>query len=199
MVMPDAPYPAHVSRGRLRKLFDQAWQRARARRRRLLWFGLLAAVIIFAIAAVAQQASHGPGTTGTPAVSHLPLSLRIAPSAAAKHDRIVVTITAAHATGAFGRVRRGYYTEAQRVRPDIACVNNRSGYFPATAAGNQVRAALDPAQGDGGPEGWCPGAYRGTVSFAEGFNCASVQGPCHPPPGFPHRSTIVARFSYRVH
>lgn len=199
MVTPDTPYPTHGSRGRLRRLFDEAWQRARARRRRLLGFGLFSAMIIVAIAAVARQASRGPGTTRAPAVSHLPLSLRIAPSAAGKHDRIVVTITAAHATGAVGKVRRGYYMEAQRVRPGIGCINNRSASFPDTTAGNLVRTALDPAQGDGGPEGWCSGAYRGTVSFTEGFNCAAVQGPCHPRPGFPHSNTVVARFSYRVH
>jgi hypothetical protein len=45
-----------------------------------------------------------------------------------------------------------------------------------------VRAVLDPARGEGGPEGWCPGLFRGTVTYFEGFA----------------RKRVVARFSFRV-
>lgn len=198
MAMPNASSATHRSHRRLSELFDEAWQHARRRWRRLIVFGL-AATGVAAIIVLAQHNNQGPRGGGIPAGSHLPISLRVARSVTGIHDRIVVTITAGHTTGVFGKVRRGYSMEAQSVRPQVACVNNRSGYFPNTAIGGRVRAALDPAQGDGGPLGWCPGLYRGTVSFIEGFNCASVEGSCLPPAGFPHRSVIVARFSYRVH
>ena len=195
MAMPNAVSPTDPSRGRVRKLFDEAWQRARARRRRLLEVGILAALVIAGAAVVAHNPR--PRATGIPGVSHLPSQLRFAASVTGKHDHVIVTITARHATGVFGKVRRSYYLAAQRVQPQIDCVNNRSSGFPDSSAGNSVQAALDPADGDGGPEGWCPGLYRGTVTYTVGFACPA-QGACHPPTGFPHRSTIVARFSYRV-
>lgn len=130
-------------------------------------------------------------------MSHAPIQPRLSASVTGPHDRVIVTFIARHATGVFGNVRRSYSVEAQRVQPQIACVNNRSGGFPDSSAGNRVQAALDPANGEGGPEGWCPGLYRGTVVYTAAFACPA-RNPCHPPRGFPHRSNIVARFSYRV-
>ncbi len=157
--------------------------------------GVLAALIIAGAAVVAHN--HRPRATGIPGVSHLPSQLRLAASVTGKHKRVVVTITARQATGVFGKVRRSYDLAAQRVQPQSDCVNNRSSGFPDSSAGSRVQAALDPARGDGGPEGWCPGLYEGTVTYTVGFACPA-QGACHPPTGFPHRSAIVARFAYHV-
>jgi hypothetical protein len=83
------------------------------------------------------------------------------------------------------------------VRPASGCVNNRDRRFPDRRAGARVRAVLDPARGEGGPQGWCRGRFRGTVSFTEAFACPA-RGRCRPPPRFPTRSVVVARFSLRV-
>jgi hypothetical protein len=76
-------------------------------------------------------------------------------------------------------------------------VNNRDRTFPVRAAGASVRAVLDPARGEGGPEGWCRGAFRATVTYTEAFACPP-NGACHPPHGFPTRTVLVARLSFRV-
>jgi hypothetical protein len=121
----------------------------------------------------------------------------VTPSAGGRHDRFAVTITAGHATGAFGQTRRSYVAEAHAARPASGCVNNRDRVFPERRAGARVRAVLDPARGEGGPEGWCRGAFRGTVTYLEGFACPPA-GRCHPPRGFPTRRVVVARFTFRV-
>jgi hypothetical protein len=76
-------------------------------------------------------------------------------------------------------------------------VNNRDRALDDGPARARVSADLDPARGDGGPEGWCPGRFRATVTYVEGFACPPG-GRCHPPPGFPARSRVVAQFSFRV-
>jgi len=106
-------------------------------------------------------------------------------------------MTSRRSTGVFGRTRRTYIAEAHSVRGASGCVNNRDRTFPARPAGTRVRAALDPARGEGGPEGWCRGVFRGTVSYVEAFACPPA-GTCHPPYGFPTRTLLVARFSFRV-
>jgi hypothetical protein len=121
----------------------------------------------------------------------------VAPSVAAKHDRVTVAITIPRAAGVFGRTRRAYVAEAHAVHPRSGCVNNRDRVFPDGRAGARVRARLDPARGEGGPAGWCRGLFRGTVTFVEGFACPPA-GTCRPPPGFPTRSRVVARFVFRV-
>jgi hypothetical protein len=121
----------------------------------------------------------------------------VTPSAGGRHDRFAVTITAGHATGVFGRTRRSYVAEAHAARPASGCVNNRDRVFPERRAGARVRALLDPARGEGGPEGWCRGAFRGTVTYLEGFACPPA-GRCRPPRGLPTRQVVVARFTFRV-
>jgi hypothetical protein len=83
----------------------------------------------------------------------------------------------------FGRTRRAYIADAHAVHPASGCVNNRDRSFPVARAGTRARAALDPARGEGGREGWCPGRYRGTVTYVEGFACPA-KGAYRPPPGF---------------
>ena len=83
------------------------------------------------------------------------------------------------------------------MHPASGCVNNRDRVFRERSAGARVRAVLDPARGEGGPEGWCRGRFRGTVTYAEAF-ARPPTGRCHPPRGFPTRKVVVARFSFRV-
>lgn len=127
----------------------------------------------------------------------LAAAVAVSPSAGHRHDRFTVAITSGHATGVFGRTRRSYVAEAHAVRPASGCVNNRDRVFPDRHAGARVRAVLDPARGEGGPEGWCRGRFRGTVTYAEAFACPAA-GTCHPRHGFPTRTVVVARFSFRV-
>jgi hypothetical protein len=76
-------------------------------------------------------------------------------------------------------------------------VNNRDRGFPATPSGRRVRAVLDPALGEGGPEGWCPGTFKSTITYSRAFACPATRA-CHPPPSFPQRPRVVSRFSFRV-
>jgi hypothetical protein len=46
------------------------------------------------------------------------------------------------------------------------CVNPRDRVFADRRTDARVRAVLDPARGEGGPEGWCRGRFRGTVTLA---------------------------------
>ena len=121
----------------------------------------------------------------------------VTPASGGRHDRFAVTITAGHATGVFGRTRRSYFAEAHAVRGASGCVNNRDRVIAAGRAGARVRAVLDPARGEGGPEGWCRGAFRGTVTYLEAFACPPA-GRCRPPRGFPTQKVVVARFTFRV-
>jgi len=113
------------------------------------------------------------------------------------HERIPVTFTTRDATGVRGRTIRNYTAEAHAVRSAAGCVNSRDGRFPQSGAGERVEAALDPLHGEGGPEGWCRGRYRGTIKYFEGFACPA-QGTCDVPAGFPTRTKVVARFSFVV-
>jgi hypothetical protein len=121
----------------------------------------------------------------------------VSPSAGGRHDRFAVAITSRHATGVFGSTRRSYVAEAHAVHPASGCVNNRDRVFADRRAGARVRAVLDPARGEGGPEGWCRGRFRGTVTYSEASACPPA-GRCRPPRGFPTRTVVVARFTFRV-
>ena len=121
----------------------------------------------------------------------------VSPSAGGRHDRFAVAITSRHATGVFGQTRRAYIAEAHAVHPASGCVNNRDRVFAERRAGARLRAVLDPARGEGGPEGWCRGRFLGTVTYTEAFACPPA-GRCRPPRGFPVRKVVVARFSLRV-
>ena len=121
----------------------------------------------------------------------------VSPAVGGKHDRFTVAVTGRHATGVFGKTRRAYLVEAHAVHPVAACVNNRDRAMPDRPAGSRMRAVLDPLRGEGGPEGWCPGAFRGTVKYFEGFACPA-KGTCHPPRDFPTRVRTVAQFSFSV-
>jgi hypothetical protein len=181
--------------GRLRSLFDEAWQRARRRRLRILATGFL--IIVLTAVHGVRHDSGDRAPANPPASSHLALTLRMTPSPIGRHQRVVVNITALHATGVFGKVRRSYLVASRADHLRIACVNNRDGFFPAGAVGNRIRAVLDPAQGDGGAQGWCPGTYTGTITYERVFACPSV-GRCVVPSGFAERTVVVRRFAYRV-
>ena len=108
----------------------------------------------------------------------------VSPQAGGRHDRFAVVITSA---------------EAHAVRPASGCVNNRDRVLAAhrASARARVRALLDPARGEGGPQGWCRGRFQGTVTYTEAFACSAARR-CHPPRGFLARTVVVARFSFRV-
>ena len=116
------------------------------------------------LAAVAIAAARAPGELPVAVSSQPRPSPTVSPSTGAKHERFVVAMTSRRATGVFGRTRRAYVAEAHAVRGASGCVNNRDRVFPARPAGARVHAALDPARGEGGPEGWCRGVFRGTVT-----------------------------------
>jgi hypothetical protein len=156
--------------------------------------------VLFALAAGAwESASSGAarsvdqkGRTHAPSVE-----LRLSRSQGGKHDRFTVNITTRRTTGVRGQTRTNYSVTAKAVHAGIACVNDRDQRFPDARAGTHVRATLDPARGKGGPEGWCRGVFRGAVTYFEGYACPP-KGTCHVPPGFPTRTVIVGRFSFRV-
>lgn len=155
-------------------------------------------VIAAAAVTAAQLTQHNggrPGLAPSQLVLRLPLAPRLSPVAYGKHDRIILTMIAHRSAGVFGKTLRQYLVAANASHPRVACVNNREGSFTYSVAGIRVRAVLDPAKGDGGPQGWCPGLYHGTVSYVQGFNCGAIQGPCNVPAP---RAQIIARFDYRV-
>jgi hypothetical protein len=141
-------------------------------------------------AAPARGADHVERATA-------PASVALPRTTFGKHDRVPVEFTTGRATGVVSDTRTSYILAAQAVRPASGCVNNRDRPFPDAASGARVRAALDPARGEGGPEGWCRGRYAGTVTYFSGFACPA-EGRCRPPSGFPTGSRVVARFSFRV-
>lgn len=121
----------------------------------------------------------------------------VTPVGGGKHDRYAITITSRRATGVFGKTRHAYTAQAHAVRPASGCVNSRDARFAYGRAGSRLRTTLDPLQGEGGPEGWCVGRFRGTVTYREAFACPPT-GTCHAPRGLPTRTNIVGRFSFEV-
>jgi hypothetical protein len=121
----------------------------------------------------------------------------VSPLRGGKHVAFRVVVVSDRDTGVFGKTRRSYHVEAHSVRRASACVNNRDRRFPDAPAGSTMYATLDPARGEGGPLGWCRGQYRGTIRYIEAFACPS-SGTCRPPAGFPSRSKVVVRFTFRV-
>ena len=182
--------------GSLRGLVDEAWDRAWKRRRRLLAVVIAAGLVFAAMSLIGRHNRAPRGPAGAVAVSHLPIALHLSPVLAGKHERIVVSITARRPTGVADTVMRSYFAATQAVRPRVDCVNNRGNEFPYSGAGTRITAVLDPAAGDGGPQGWCPGVYRGVISYSRAFDCGLIQGPCTP--AFPTATEVVARFTYRV-
>ena len=138
-----------------------------------------------------------PAATPPPANAAPRVSTPVAPQHGGRHTAFTVSVTTRHATGVFGRSRHVYFADATAVERAGACVNNRDRAFPAGRAGLRVRARLEPARGEGGELGWCPGLYRGRVAYVEGFACPD-RGTCRPPKGFPNRSETVERFTFRV-
>lgn len=151
-----------------------------------------------AVGAVLVTSGCGGGSTQARlARSQLPPAVAISPPEPERHARLAATMTAPRATGVRGRTRSSYVVSAQALSPSAACAGDRDATFPAAPAGARVRAILDPARGEGGELGWCPGRFRGTVTWFSGFACPA-RGRCGVPPGFPTRSEVVARFSFRV-
>lgn len=182
---------------RLTSLVGEAWQHARRRRRRMLVAAVALAGVTAAVL-LGTRTGGGAGGSALKPLSHQPILEPVVASRIGKHEPVVVAITAHRSTGVFGEIRRAYLVESLDTHPGIACVNNRTGAFPSSSAGSLIRAVLNPAAGDGGPQGWCPGTYRGVVIYTRGFNCGAVRVPCDPPSGLASKSRIVARFSYRV-
>ena len=127
----------------------------------------------------------------------LGVSPAVAPTSGGRYQPFAVSITTRRATGVFGQTRRSYIAFARAVHGHAACVVDRDPVFPVASAGRRVRAVLDPARGEGGELGWCPGRFRGKVTYFEGFACPP-KGVCKPPPGFPKHHRVVARFCFRV-
>jgi hypothetical protein len=124
-------------------------------------------------------------------------SVAVSPSSAGKHERVDVAFTTRHSTGVVGKTRRSYSVEGHAVQPAMACMNDGFQRLPDRPRGTRVRAVLDPTRGKGHVQGWCPGAFRGTVTYSEAFACPA-KGTCHPPRDFPTRTQVVARFRFRV-
>lgn len=158
---------------------------------------ILSGALLVAVAVAGCGGSQTVTASGETTAAVSDFSLTVTPPAGGKHDRFTVTIRTRHAVNIVGKTRRAYLVEAHAVRPASACVNSRDRAVPYAPAGARVSAVLDPLRGEGGPEGWCPGLFRGSVTDFEGFACPST-GSCHPPRGFPTRTRVVARFSFRV-
>jgi hypothetical protein len=171
-------------------------------------------VVLGAVAVAVGACGHGddapwrggpktPGVTTAKAaparVMPIPSGPRpqVSPLRGKKHDGFRVFVVTQHETGVFGKTRRSYHVEAHAVRPASACVNTTERRFPDGKAGETMYATLAPAPGKGGAVGWCRGLFRGTVRYQEAFACPSA-GRCRTPAGFPKRSEVVVRFSFRV-
>jgi hypothetical protein len=150
-----------------------------------------------AVAAAVVLSAAGSGPRAQADASRMEPTVVVSPTAGGKHVRFTVAFTGERATGVFGNTRRSYIVEAYAVRPASACVNNRDRALSGRPAGTRMRATLDPARGKGGPLGWCRGAFRGTVTYSEAYACPP-KGRCRPPKGFPRRTRLIARFSFRV-
>jgi hypothetical protein len=157
---------------------------------------LAAGVVALAIGLLGGSGGAGAGAS-QPRASSSALRVAIAPAHGGRHTRFTVALTRRHATGVFGNARHTYFAEMHSVKGASACVNNRDRVFADGPAGVRVRAMLDPARGEGGPLGWCPGELRGEVRYTEGYACPPA-GTCHTPPGFPSSTRTVARFTVRV-
>jgi hypothetical protein len=162
------------------------------RRVACLW---VAATVVIGGCAADHGRSDGPATPAAGGTE--PVALQVARRTGTKHDRFTASIRTPRATGVDGHTIRNYTLSALATHPRTACVNNRDGRFPDASAGTRVGAVLDPARGEGGPLGWCRGRYRAKVIYFEGYACPA-RGTCHPPPGFPTRTRVVARFTFRV-
>jgi hypothetical protein len=123
--------------------------------------------------------------------------LRVSPSAPGRHEHVTVTFHSRRATGDFGEERRSYTVQAWSVHPASGCVNNRDRVLAARPAGYRLRGRLDPARGDGGGLGWCPGRFKGKVIYAVSYACPA-KGTCQPPKDFRGRREVAARFSFLV-
>lgn len=141
-------------------------------------------------------AASAPASRAAPAAGSS-LSLTVPRPEGGIHDRFAAAITLDRPTGVVGRTRSSYTLAAKAVNPAGGCVNERERRFADRPRGARVRADLDPARGEGGPQGWCRGRYRGTATYFTGFACPS-KGRCHVPAGSPTETQVVARFSFRV-
>lgn len=160
--------------------------------------GRAALVAVAVVVAGCGGGAPASPQTGPAARSVAPVRVAVSPAQGTKHTRFAVTIVTRAATGVVGRARRSYRADAWAIDPRSGCVNHRDRAFaPAARAGARVAAGLDPRDGEGGDRGWCPGLFRGTVTYLEGFACPAT-GVCRPPRGFPRRAGIVARFVFAV-
>lgn len=161
--------------------------------------GRLACLWLAAVLGIAACGGESKRTVAPESVTSadVSLSLRVARTTGTKHDQFGASITSARTTGVEGQTIRNYTLSAHAERPASACVNNRDSRFPDARAGVRIRAALNPARGEGGPLGWCRGPYRAKVTYFEGYACPA-KGRCQPPPGFPTQTRVVARFAFTV-
>jgi hypothetical protein len=120
----------------------------------------------------------------------------VSPLRGGRHVGFRVFVINQHHTGVFGKTRRSYHVEAHAVRPAVACVNTTYQRFPDGELGETMYATLSP-DGEGGPVGWCRGLFKGTVRYEEAFACPPIV-KCETPRGFPARSEVVVRFTFRV-
>ena len=121
----------------------------------------------------------------------------VVPRRGGKRTRFTVTFTAPRATGDLGRTRRSYVLEVHRAEPRAGCIQHREAIATPAVAGARASAQLDPAQGHGAGLGWCPGRFRGTVTYSESYRCPA-RGRCKPPRGFQRHTELIGRFAFRV-
>lgn len=160
----------------------------------------LCAATSVSVCACGSDPSTGgsPRTSGeAPAATAGAVPLTLARSRGGVHDGFTVEITTRHTTGVKDKALSHYTVAAEAVRFAAGCVVEQDQRFPDRPAGIRVRATLDPSRGKGGHLGWCPGLYRGTITYFEGFACPR-EGTCRAPNNFPRRTEVVGRFAFRV-
>ncbi|MEJ7891445.1 MAG: hypothetical protein WKF94_02260 [Solirubrobacteraceae bacterium] len=122
---------------------------------------------------------------------------RISPRRGGRFTRFRIRFRTQHPTGVSGDTRRSYGVSAESTAPAAGCVNARDSFFPNARAGERVTTYLDPADGKGGPEGWCPGSYLGTITYYQAYACPA-RGTCAPPADAADKTRVVARFAFQV-
>lgn len=94
-------------------------------------------------------------------------------------------------------LRHSYLVTTSSAHRQTACVNQRQAAIGVGKLGTTTTAVLDVRNGEGGPEGYCPGPYLGTVVYVQAPACPA-RGPCDNTSSVSRQAELVARFSYRV-
>lgn len=122
----------------------------------------------------------------------------VSPRVGGRFARFRLRLLSPRRTGVFGAQRRSYTASAASVdrRQDGVCRSDGGARFPSAPSGDLVRATI-ALEGEGSPEGWCPGRYRGTITFNRAHACPA-RGACDVPADAPDVRRVVGRFTFRV-